>query len=203
MPDASPSPRSGPRSTTRQRMVTSAAGLIRKHGATATSIDRVLALSGAPRGSVYHHFPGGRTQLVEEAVDYAGGYVAALLDAAAEDGDPVAAVNGFLAMWRQQLVASDFQAGCPVVAVAVEAHDDTPQLTAAAARAFGRWQAQFRDLLAARGVDIARAERLAAMVVASVEGALVMSRAHRRTDPLDAVAVELHTLLTAALEETR
>lgn len=184
-------------------MITSAAGLIRKHGATATSIDRVLALSGAPRGSVYHHFPGGRTQLVEEAVAYAGSYVASLLDAAAEDGDPVAAVDGFLAMWRQQLVASDFQAGCPVVAVAVESHDDTPQLTAAAGKAFGRWQAQFRDLLAGRGVETARAERLAAMVVASVEGALVMSRAGRSTDPLDAVAVELHTLLTAALEETR
>ena len=188
-----------PRSTTRQRMVSSAAGLIRRHGASATSIDRVLEVSGAPRGSVYHHFPGGRAQLVEEAVGYADRYVCSLLDAAAASGDPVAVVDQFLTMWREQLVASDFQAGCPVVAVAVEANEEAPRLTDAAGAAFGHWQARIRSLLADAGLDPARADRLATLVVAAVEGALVLSRAQRRTDPLDAVALELRDLLTAAL----
>jgi AcrR family transcriptional regulator len=188
-----------PRSTTRQRMVSSAAGLIRRHGASATSIDRVLEVSGAPRGSVYHHFPGGRAQLVEEAVGYADRYVCSLLDAAAASGDPVAVVDQFLTMWREQLVASDFQAGCPVVAVAVEANEEAPRLTEAAGAALGHWQAKIRSLLADAGLAPARADRLATLVVAAVEGALVLSRAQRRTDPLDAVALELRDLLTAAL----
>jgi AcrR family transcriptional regulator len=190
------------RSTTRQRMVSSAAGLIRRHGASATSIDRVLEVSGAPRGSVYHHFPGGRAQLVEEAVGYADRYVDSLLDAAAASGDPVAVVDQFLTMWREQLVASDFHAGCPVVAVAVEANEEAPQLTDAAGAAFGHWQARIRSLLADAGLDPDRAARVATLVVAAVEGALVLSRAQRRTDPLDDVAVELRDLLTAALKET-
>ena len=194
---------SGPRSTTRQRMVTSAAGLIRKHGASATSIDRVLALSGAPRGSVYHHFPGGRAQLVEEAVGYAGDYVSALLDRAAQTRDPVAAVAEFLAMWRHQLIASDFQAGCPVVAVAVEVNDEAPRLADAAGAAFARWQDQFRGVLQDAGLSPQRATRLAVLVISSVEGSLVISRAQRRTDPLDAVGAELHDLLSSALETTR
>ena len=58
--------------STRERMVVSTALLIREKGARATSIDDVLAHSGAPRGSVYHHFPGGREQLLREATDFAG-----------------------------------------------------------------------------------------------------------------------------------
>jgi AcrR family transcriptional regulator len=180
-------------------MVASAADLIRTHGSTATSIDRVLARSGAPRGSVYHHFPGGRAQLVEEAVTYAGGHVSALVDAAAAGGDPAAVLDRFLAMWREQLVASDFQAGCPVVAVAVEANEDAPQLTAAAGAAFARWLDQLGDVLTEAGLDPDRAERLAILVVAAVEGALVLSRAQRRTDPIDAVGAELRAVLATAL----
>ena len=69
--------------TTRERMVISTALLVREQGARATSIDDVLAHSGAPRGSVYHHFPGGRRQLLSEAIDYAGEFVAARLERAA------------------------------------------------------------------------------------------------------------------------
>ncbi len=191
------------RSTTRQRMVTSAAGLIRKHGATATSIDRVLALSGAPRGSVYHHFPGGRVQLVEEAVGYAGGYVSALLEDAAQAGDPVAAVEQFLQLWREQLVASDFQAGCPVAAVAVEVNEEAPQLIDAAGLAFARWEGQLHAIFDHAGLDPDRAASLATLVIAAVEGALVMARAQRRTHPLDAVGAELRALVTQALEGSR
>jgi AcrR family transcriptional regulator len=63
-------------------MILSAAALLREYGASATSIDQVLAHSGAPRGSVYHHFPGGRTQLIDEAVALAGDFIAGLIDAA-------------------------------------------------------------------------------------------------------------------------
>ncbi|MEZ5096052.1 MAG: TetR/AcrR family transcriptional regulator [Nocardioides sp.] len=180
-------------------MVASAATLIRRHGASGTSIDRVLALSGAPRGSVYHHFPGGRSQLVEEAVRYAGGYVADLIDQAATTGDPVAVVETFLALWREQLVASDYRAGCPVVAVAIESHDDAPQLARATREVFARWQGQLAAVLTGRGLSATRAHQLATFALAAVEGALVLSRAEHGTHPLDDVGTELRGVLRAAL----
>src|SRR5437773_1222694 len=98
---------------TRERMVISTALLVREKGARATSIDDVLVHSGAPRGSVYHHFPGGRQQLLREAIDYAGGFVAARIEGAAS---ALELLDLLFTECREQLVRSDFRAGCPVVA---------------------------------------------------------------------------------------
>src|ERR1700759_784037 len=105
----------------RERMVVSAALLIRERGAHATAISDVLEHSGAPRGSAYHHFPGGRTQLLCEAVDFAGEWVAGVIAPAQSSGE---LLDTLIDTSRRQLLASDFRAGCPVVAVAVEAGDD-------------------------------------------------------------------------------
>ena len=107
----------------RERMIVSTALLVRERGARATSLDAVLEHSGAPRGSVYHHFPGGREQLLREATDYAGEYVARRLERTATE-DPLRAVDVLLDEYRESLLASDFRAGCPVVAVAVETAED-------------------------------------------------------------------------------
>src|SRR3954453_20749027 len=106
--------------TPRERMVISAALLIRERGAQPTAIADVLEHSGAPRGSAYHYFPGGRTQLLCEAVDYAGEYVAGKIAKAESSLD---ALDGLFGYYRKQLLGSDFRAGCPVVAVTVEAGD--------------------------------------------------------------------------------
>lgn len=94
----------------RERMVISAAMLIRERGAHATAISDVLEHSGAPRGSAYHYFPGGRTQLLCEAVDYAGEHVAAIVTEA--DGS-LELLDTLIDKYRQQLLSSDFRAGCP------------------------------------------------------------------------------------------
>src|SRR5208283_354851 len=105
----------------RERMVVSTALLIRERGAHATAISDVLEHSGAPRGSAYHYFPGGRTQLLCEAVDYAGEHVAARIDRA-ESG--LQLLDTLIDNYREQLLATDFRAGCPIVAVSVEAGDE-------------------------------------------------------------------------------
>lgn len=188
---------------TRQKMVASAAVLIREHGASATSIDRVLAHSGAPRGSVYHHFPGGRVQLVEEAVRHAGARIADLIEASGASGDPLAVIDDFVALWRRRLESSDFRAGCPVVAVAVESHDDAPGIAEALAGAFGGWRERMTALLTDAGIDPARAVRLATFVIAAVEGAVVMCRAERSYEPLESTAAELRAVLAADMEGPR
>ncbi|MFF0156618.1 TetR/AcrR family transcriptional regulator [Streptomyces sp. NPDC005263] len=193
------SPRKG---GSRDRMVLSAALLLREHGASATSIDRVLGHSGAPRGSVYHHFPGGRAQLLDEAVAFAGDFIGGLIENMTQADDPVEAIDAFFSMWREQLVDSEFRAGCPIVAVAVETNDEAPQLARSAAAVFGRWQEALATMFVRHGLPEARGKRLAAFVIAAVEGAVIMCRAERSAAPLEAAATEIHDLLTHALLDT-
>ncbi|MEV0179911.1 TetR/AcrR family transcriptional regulator [Streptomyces sp. NPDC050625] len=182
-------------------MVLSAAALLREYGAGATSIDRVLAHSGAPRGSVYHHFPGGRAQLIDEAVALAGDFITGAIDAATRAEDPLKAIDAFFALWRHRLVESDFRAGCPIVAVAVETNDEAPQLARAAAEVFARWQEALAALFVRHGLREERGRRLAVFVIAAVEGAVIMCRAERSTAPLDAAAAEINDLLAHALRD--
>jgi AcrR family transcriptional regulator len=176
-------------------MIVSAALLLREKGLTGTSFGDVIDHSGAPRGSIYHHFPNGKAQLVEEAMQYAGSYVVGSI----EDRDPIEALRSFERGWRKVLERSDFRAGCPIVAVAVEAHSDAPQLAAAAADAFSSWQEAMTHLLEREGVGRERARRLAAMTVAAIEGAVVICRAQRDMKPLEDVSAELETMLQAAI----
>lgn len=180
----------------RERMVISTALLIRERGAHSTAISDVLEHSGAPRGSAYHYFPGGRTQLLCEAVDYAAEYTAARVAGA---DDSLAAIDVVVDGFRKQLVESDFRAGCPVVAVAVEA-DNAPVLERAAA-AFARWTELISLRLQSDGVNPARAEELAVLVMTSIEGAIVVARTARDVKSLDIVHRQLHALVAAALEQ--
>lgn len=180
-------------------MVLSAASLLREYGASATSIDKILAHSGAPRGSVYHHFPGGRTQLIDEAVTLAGDFITGLIGAAAQVDDPVEAVDAFFTAWRDQLAESGFRAGCPIVAVAVETNDDAPQLSRSAAAVFARWQRDLAALLVRHGLTEERARRLGAFIIAAAEGAVIMCRAEQSTAPIEAAAAEIHDLLLHTL----
>lgn len=190
-----------PAPTTRERMIVSTALLVRERGASATSIDDVLRHSGAPRGSVYHHFPGGRTELLREATEYAGDFMAGRLEALA-DRHPVDALDVIFSRYRRQLVGNDHRAGCPVAAVAIEAHDDEPgdDLLTPAAAVFTRWQGLMAAHYAAHGATAERAAELALTVLAGLQGALLLCKAHRDVAPLDVVHHQLRTLLEAELD---
>lgn len=183
----------------REKMVVSAALLIRERGAHATAISDVLEHSGAPRGSAYHYFPGGRTQLLCEAVDFAGEYVAAVI-AGAESGARL--LDTLIDAYREQLRDSDFRAGCPVVAVAVEAGEQSdaerPVIERAAA-AFDRWTDLIAQRFIADGIRRRRAAELAVLATSALEGAIVLARARRDPAPLDVVHRQLRDLLAAEL----
>src|SRR5947208_14594109 len=185
---------------TRERMIVSTALLVRERGARATSIDAVLAHSGAPRGSVYHHFPRGREQLLREATEYAGEYVARRLERGG-DGDPLAALDALFDEYSATLVASDFRAGCPVVAVAIESPEEGPDLRDVALAAFERWRRALAGALEASGIADERADELAIIVIAAFEGALILSRACRDLGPLESVRHELHARVNGELDQ--
>ncbi|TPG33207.1 TetR/AcrR family transcriptional regulator [Mycolicibacterium hodleri] len=176
-------------------MVISAVEVLRERGADAVTLDAVLTRSGAPRGSIYHHFPGGRSEILADALQFAGNAIAVLIERVAEAGAG-RALGEFSDFWKKILEESNFTAGCPVVSVAVSnADDDGSHLTSQAGDIFERWCNAMRGALVRDGLSPSSADRLATMVVASVEGAVVLCRARRSSAPLDDVVRGLDLLI--------
>lgn len=172
---------------TKQKMIERTAVLLAKKGLQGTSFSEVLEASGAPRGSLYHHFPGGKEELVLAAIGLAGDRALALLDQLrGESADKVAAT--FLAMWRSVLERSDFSAGCAVAAVTVAA--DSPDLVQRVSQIFRDWRGKLAELFAAGGIAHDRSAALAATLISASEGAVILARAERNFEPFDLVARE-------------
>jgi TetR/AcrR family transcriptional repressor of lmrAB and yxaGH operons len=182
------------RSDTRRKMIAGAALAIGTRGVGAMSLRDLAKEAGVPLGSTYHHFPGGKAQLAEEAVSSIGRKVTRLVDKARAEGIE-AALAAFARVWRELLVETDFRTGCPVLAVAT---GDDPGLTETARAIFATWQELMVDGLVADGVPAERAPGLARMIIASLEGAVAVGRAERSLEPLDQVSAELITLVQAA-----
>lgn len=180
---------------TREAMLGSAIRLFRERGVGDTSFADVLEESGAPRGSVYHHFPGGKKQLVSEAIESAGGYVAANFERS-EDG-PAEMIDRFASFYMRELERTGFREGCPLMAAAVAGASEEAALPAA--RAFSRIQESLTASLVASGVEKKRASSLATLAISAIEGAIVLSRAEKATEPLDQTRRELHDIYAAAL----
>jgi TetR/AcrR family transcriptional repressor of lmrAB and yxaGH operons len=152
------------------------------------SFAEVLQLTGAPRGSIYHHFPDGKDELVVAALDVVSDV--ALQRLGAVDRTPVAITEGFLAAWSDLLDRATLTAGCAVVAVSVAATGD---LLDHAGAVFRRWTTQLADLLNEAGLAPESATDFATLLISATEGAVIMSRAERSREPFDRVA----RLLTA------
>lgn len=184
------------RGSTRTKMLESAAQLLRERGAAAVTVDEVLVRSGAPRGSVYHHFPGGRAQLLREALEYAGLEItASIYEAAGESA--AALLRLFVQFWEHCLVDSDYQAGCPVLAAAVGSGEDEQQLSTSAGEIFSRWRQASREAYLREGFEAADATALADTTISAMEGAVVLCRSTRSLEPLHAVGQQMEFLIKA------
>jgi len=201
-------------SETRARMVAGAADLMSRRGVNGTSMRDVVRHTGTPRGSIGHHFPRGKQQLIEDALVFAGKQVSGPLQHLTETRGAIAGLRTFIALWRQTLERTEFRAGCPVLAVAVEQYvndatekdgepDEAAQqhLLDLANGIFADWQRIMFTALRSEGVAPARARRLAALVIASTEGTVAMCRAARSAQPLDDVRQELELVLSGALQK--
>lgn len=193
LPDTATKPRNK-RGSTRARMLGSAVEVLRERGAAGVTIDEVLARSGAPRGSVYHHFPGGRRQILIEALQYAADTIGGVIGAETSDS-AWDLVHRFVGFWERVLTGSNFSAGCPVVAVAIAAPDDEPDLAAAAAAIFDRWRTALTGAFTADGFDESDASSLAVMCIATLEGVVVLCRSSKSVVPLHDVARQLEFLI--------
>jgi TetR/AcrR family transcriptional repressor of lmrAB and yxaGH operons len=177
-----------PRNDVRTKMVEGAVRLLAINGVEGTSFAGVLAATGAPRGSVYHHFPGGKTELLHAALDLASERGLAAMEAT-RGQPPAVVVARFLDLWRELLNRSKLSAGCAVLAVTVAAGDN--ELLDHAGTIFRTWADLLADLFATSGMKKPPARELAVTVIAATEGAVALSRAQRSREPFDHVAATL------------
>lgn len=183
------------RSPVRQRMVEGATVLLATKGVEGTSFAKVLEATDAPRGSVYHHFPGGKPELIHAALDLASSRGLAAMEATR--GQPAAVVvQRFLGLWRSLLDYSHLTAGCAVVAVTV-APDDA-ELLDHAGEIFRSWTELLTQLCVAGGMAETSARRVAVTVIAATEGAVALCRAERSRQPFDDVESVLLPLVIGA-----
>ncbi|QMU77776.1 TetR/AcrR family transcriptional regulator [Streptacidiphilus sp. PB12-B1b] len=186
----------------RERMVVSAAQLIRRNGVAATGMRDVAAHAGAPRGSLQHYFPGGKDQLVNEAVQWAGQYAGGRIGrflAELPEPTPSGLFAAMVRQWTDEYQAVGFGAGCPVAAAAVDCADSTESTRVAAAAAFADWNGPLAQALAGMGVPAGRTQALATLMISTLEGAILIARSERDIRALTTVVQELGPLLDSCL----
>ncbi|TGT71121.1 TetR/AcrR family transcriptional regulator [bacterium M00.F.Ca.ET.159.01.1.1] len=185
---------------TRTRMIEATALLIRQRGYHGTSLNDILSASGAPRGSLYFHFPGGKDQLVVEVTRASVANVTERLGAALlEESDPAVAVHHIYQSVARMLEDYEFSLGCPVAPVVLDAPNDVPDLVEICRSAFEQWIGLLRQAFVRAGVPERRAQALALLVESSLEGLMVIARATRDRTPVQAVADEVAALVEQAV----
>lgn len=180
--------------TARARMIERAAVSMRSRGVEATSFAQILVDSNAPRGSLYHYFPRGRVQMLEEAVAFADDYVAEQFRSCFAHGLPSEGVRAFADIYLKLLRKTDFADGCPILVAGLEG-ERSPSVRSAAGSAFQTWEAIVAESLTRHGIPDERSQRLASVIVAGLEGGIALSRAQQSLQPLESVAIELGALL--------
>jgi TetR/AcrR family transcriptional repressor of lmrAB and yxaGH operons len=181
---------------TRRRMIQQAALLFRGSGYAGTGIREVAEAAGAHRGVIYHHFAGGKAELATEVLAYVDGLVGPAVEAVCAAQEPVPAMRAMLAAAEVVMAGGGHPAGCAVAAVALGTGPDEPALRSATREIFDRWQRAFRDCLLRNGFGDAEAVSLATLLIAGLEGGLVLCRAEGTTEPLSRVAAGLEHALT-------
>lgn len=192
---------------TKARLAESMLELIQTSGYSGTGLNAVIEHAAAPKGSIYFHFPDGKEGLGVAAVDLAARQFEALIaEAAASTGGAAGAARAAIEALATIVGESDYRLGCPVSVVTLEMGADSERLRHACASAFESWIAPTAALLESEGIDAEGARSLATVVVSTIEGAVIVSRAMKSTQPLIAAAdvvAELIDLRTQTAGTTR
>jgi AcrR family transcriptional regulator len=187
---------------TRERIVGASAELFRRQGYQGTGLKQIIAMAEAQFGSLYHFFPGGKEELAVEVVRWSGTLyqrlVEGILDAAP---DIVTGVRDVFSGAGETLRQTDYADACPIETVALEAASTNEPIRRATAEVFERWIASGTERMAAAGLHEDEARRHAVALIAALEGAFVLSRALRSTEPLDLAGEVVATAVSAALPD--
>jgi hypothetical protein len=162
--------------------------------------------AAAPRGSLQYYFPGGKEELVSEALLWMGGVAARRVSRHAErlrSGSPSALLAATVDDWKKDLTTESFAAGCPLLAAAADTASTNEQLRNVLKQAFDAWQEHLSQALVEFGVPAERANGLAMITISALEGAIILARIRCELAPLDALVAELGPVLDAGAGERR
>jgi TetR/AcrR family transcriptional regulator, lmrAB and yxaGH operons repressor len=192
------------RTDSKERFVRAAADLFQRQGYHGTGVNEIVAASGAPRGSLYFHFPGGKEELASAALqEAADAMAAATAEALAGADDPSGAVRQLAALTADALEHSSFARGCPLATVTLDvAHDSAPVRQAVAA-GYRHWTAQIADRLVAFGLGRERAVERAGLVLAALQGGMILARAQHDTSVIRTIGDQLAEGLREDLKNAR
>jgi AcrR family transcriptional regulator len=172
--------------------------LLAEKGYAGMELRDVAERGRAPRGSIYHHFPGGKTQLAREAAELEGEQVRETIESSLEERGLKRTLAMFGEIFRRRVVDHPERIGCPVAAAALARPED-PELAAAATAAFRSWEGPIAAALLDEGVGRKDADDFAGLVISTVEGALIRARAAGNTDPLESAIAGLGRALDTLL----
>jgi TetR/AcrR family transcriptional repressor of lmrAB and yxaGH operons len=196
--ETSPTRKSGKQQPPRDRIVRSAAELVRERGVHGVGLRQIVAHADAPRGSLQRYFPGGKTQVITEALNLAGAEVLDETESRLLKATTLAeAIDAIFAPWRQVLLESNFTMGCPIAATVSDASGDD-RLRHHARGLLDQWRDSVQAALVKFGANESTAQDDASVLLAALEGALILSRAKQSTEPLDTVQNFFTTSLTQA-----
>ncbi|EHP39546.1 TetR family transcriptional regulator [Cupriavidus basilensis OR16] len=182
----------------RDKIVRSAAVLFRRYGYAASGTNDIVALSGAPKGSLYHYFPRGKEQIAEEVIVYAGELVrTTLAQLCAEHDSPGAIVRAYGVLMAGWMAQSDYRDGCPISTILLEIAPEAEGVAAAGNAAFAAWEAVLANAFAVRGIPQARATELAGLVICGWQGALTLAKVAKSGQPIRRAVDELARQLDA------
>ncbi|MCG2584403.1 TetR/AcrR family transcriptional regulator [Massilia sp. TS11] len=180
---------------TKTRLIRAMLSLLQRKGLHGAGLNELLAEAGAPKGVLYHHFPGGKTALAVAAIEMAAAGMAEQLEQQLAGGDPAAVLRAWLDQAEQRLAASDYASGCPLATVALESTPADSALRAALSAAFATLRTRIAAGLTRAGVAPAQADGLAALLIAAYEGGLLQARVAQNPEPMRLISASLSTLL--------
>ena len=182
----------------RGAIVRTAAALFRRNGFSATGINEIAEVSGAPKGSLYHYFPGGKDEIAEAAIRFAGaGLVATLEKLEKEHSSAASMIRAYCKLLAGWMAKSGFRDGCPISTTLLESAPQSAELTAAGREAFAGWCRVIARVLERDGFGKAEAKRLATLTVSAIEGSLILARVEGSAVPIEDVAKSLAVALQA------
>jgi TetR/AcrR family transcriptional repressor of lmrAB and yxaGH operons len=169
----------------KEKTLSAAVKLFSQRGYHGTGLQDILEAGGAPRGSLYFHFPKGKEQIGEAAVQLGTeGVREFIADAAQTSGN----VQAFLVKLARGMAAnlerSGYREGCPVATTALETAAQSDVLGRAARTAFQTWEQEIKRALISYGMKANKADRTATAVLSQLEGALLLARTYRSLEPM-------------------
>lgn len=182
-------------SDARERLILAMTEAMQRRGLHGSGLTELLAAAGAPKGVLYHHFPGGKTELAVAAVEATVARLCVMLDERMASGDPATALMAWVNGAQKRLEASGYEKGCPLATIALETTQDDVEIRAALGKGFAEIRIRIAQALARAGYAERHARSLAALMVAAYEGGLLQARAAGTPEPMNLVSEALLSLL--------